>query len=823
MPVKIPAAAWKRNFNEKPPSKPAPMKVTPAFIFKMLPVVMRINSQARANRKMGLDNMFDPLKGMLSIQPVQGVPLGGLGGGSITRGWRGDFNRWQLRPGLYRYSSVPVDQFSLWVDRPGEAPHTLVLFPDKPEGTTLTGWNWGLKENSASYHALYPRAWTTYRQPAPGINLTCRQVSPLIPHNYQESSYPVGVFVWTIENTGKAEADVSLMFTFQNGSGAEDDLKGGHYNILERGDIPDGRVISAVLHHAHRQPRPLTKGQKLADQGIFEDPLQFAIAVKETGDVHVSYRTRFMTNSHGLDIWGDFSDDGRLENEEDRRVSPPGATIGAALAAKVKVPAGGTREIVFALAWDMPLARFASGEAWWRRYTKFYGREGTNAARIAQDAILNYPDWEAQIEAWQRPILDDPELPDWYKGLLFNESYYLTDGGTIWTDGREIPKEEGDGPLPEPEIGHFAYLESHEYRFYNTYDVHFYASWALAMLFPQLELSLQRDFAHSVAFEDASLITGWANGKKFPQKVKGCLPHDLGDPYLPWDSVNAYHFQDVSRWKDLNSKFVLQIYRDFKITGDRKFLEDTWEAVKQAVEYMQQFDHDHDGMIENQGYPDQTYDTWEAKGISAYSGGLWLACLRAAGEMAKEMGEPELSKSYLDQLFRAQKAYEALWNGNYYNYDLSGGKHQHSIMSDQLCGQWYALSSGLPGIVARDHAIKAYKAVYEHNVRGYFQGERGAVNGALLGGGPDLSNMQSKEMWTGTTFALAAAMLEHGLCEEAFQTAKGVYLSVYRDLGLWFQTPEAIDVDEVVRAIGYMRPLAIWAMQWSWEKLKAEA
>lgn len=42
--------------------------------------------------------------------------------------------------------------------------------------------------------------------------------------------------------------------------------------------------------------------------------------------------------------------------------------------------------------------------------------------------------------------------------------------------------------------GQFLYLEGHEYLMYNTYDVHFYASFALLQLWPQLELSLQKDF-----------------------------------------------------------------------------------------------------------------------------------------------------------------------------------------------------------------------------------------------------------------------------------------------------------------------------------------
>ena len=53
-----------------------------------------------------------------------------------------------------------------------------------------------------------------------------------------------------------------------------------------------------------------------------------------------------------------------------------------------------------------------------------------------------------------------------------------------------------DTTLPEHvrKYGRFGYLEGHEYRMVNTYDVHFYASFALIQLFPELELSIQYDF-----------------------------------------------------------------------------------------------------------------------------------------------------------------------------------------------------------------------------------------------------------------------------------------------------------------------------------------
>ena len=37
------------------------------------------------------------------------------------------------------------------------------------------------------------------------------------------------------------------------------------------------------------------------------------------------------------------------------------------------------------------------------------------------------------------------------------------------------------------------FLTGHEYRMYNTYDVHHYASFALIMLWPELQLTLQYD------------------------------------------------------------------------------------------------------------------------------------------------------------------------------------------------------------------------------------------------------------------------------------------------------------------------------------------
>jgi non-lysosomal glucosylceramidase len=105
--------------------------------------------------------------------------------------------------------------------------------------------------------------------------------------------------------------------------------------------------------------------------------------------------------------------------------------------------------------------------------------------------------------------------------------------------------------------------------------------------------------------------------------------------------------------------------------------------------YMEQFDKDKDGMIENEDFPDQTYDVWSMAGISAYCGGLWVAALQAASALAREVGDKASEKLFWDKYEKAKSVYSKLWNGSYFSYDDGDNKVSTSIQADQLAGQWY--------------------------------------------------------------------------------------------------------------------------------------
>ena len=76
-------------------------------------------------------------------------------------------------------------QFILTLRRNGETVYQQVLSSHKKKGKSLKSWSWEFPADQATYHALYPRAWTVYRIPEHSVTLTCRQISPIFPHDYK--------------------------------------------------------------------------------------------------------------------------------------------------------------------------------------------------------------------------------------------------------------------------------------------------------------------------------------------------------------------------------------------------------------------------------------------------------------------------------------------------------------------------------------------------------------------------------------------------------------------------------------------------------------
>ncbi len=184
--------------------------------------------------------------------PFHGMPLGGFGAGCIGRSHRGDFNLWHIDGGEHTFKSIPACQFSVF-EQIGEQTQAYALCTEPPEDGSLGSWSWypsvgagltnfsqgeqAILENpplqnsrpTGKYHALYPRSWFVYENVFQSA-LTCEQFSPIIPDNYQETSYPVAVFQWTTHNPTDKPITLSIMLTWQN-------MVGWFTNVLKSSEI----------------------------------------------------------------------------------------------------------------------------------------------------------------------------------------------------------------------------------------------------------------------------------------------------------------------------------------------------------------------------------------------------------------------------------------------------------------------------------------------------------------------------------------------------------------------------------------------------------
>ncbi|ODN01681.1 Non-lysosomal glucosylceramidase [Orchesella cincta] len=729
----------------------------------------------------------------LFIRLITGVPLGGIGSGSIGRGFKGEFCRYQMTPGRYQYNVVHANQFILTVmdDKGERLYHKVLSGTGAPAKGKLSSWDWSYNPADATYQGLYPRAWYTFQVPELDLKLVCKQISPVIPHNYEDSSLPSAVFVWDIQNNSNKNLSISLTFTFKNGDGSDADKK----------MKCSSQTFSSAINKLQ------VKGVAL-DHQICGNNTTYGIGCLEKPNQLVTCMNQFNLKT-GADIWSKLAETGKLDKEcctfDIKR-----GEMAVAVCCQSLITANQNSSMVFCLTWDQPEIIFPNKSVIFKRYLV----------------------WDNAIESWQRSVVSDEKLPDWFKSAIFNELYFVSDGGTLWLDydTLSLPKTVTQKDDIRAEVGRFAYLEAHEYRMYNTYDVHYYASVALAMLWPKLQLSLQYDMADAVNFEDTSRRTCLFDGVRCNRKDKDCVPHDVGDPCEePYTKINSYLIHDISDWKDLNLKFVLQVFRDYKFTKDDVYLHDMLPICNKLMKKSLQWDVDDDGMIENSGTADQTYDTWIMKGTSAYCGSLWLASLVSMIEMLKiskeYKGKDEDLSLYEKTLAKGKKSFhDKLWTGEYYKFDCSGSRKGDSIMSDQLSGHWWLSMCGIDDteIFPKANVQKAVKTIFDKNVCCVMNGTMGAINGIHADGTIDTYTIQSEETWTGVAYTVASMLINEGMVEEGFKTAEGIYRTVYEKIGMGFETPEALHHSKTYRAIGYMRPLAIWSVLHAWESKRKQ-
>ena len=775
-------------------------------------------------------------------------PAGGIGAGALEWTMSGNFRYWFLKPGWYVDETVRADQFHVFM-RSGKTRIARTLSTDAPSDKTLGAWAWGYPAGAGSYFALFPKSGFSYeKNPEFPVKLAVTQFSPVIPHNYRETSYPVAVYKWIAHNPASRPAEVSVMLTWENMVGWEPRLKsvvlpteyGWNRRVPGRVNevVREGRMTGVLFGRKDADPRTgnaLTGTMCIAAESI-------------PGRAEVFVQADFDPLSDGSGVWKTFSETGALSNAAVSRTTEGRDALAAALAVRLTLRPGERVEFPIVIAWDFPYAEFEPGARHLKKHTAFFGESGRNAAAIAREALAKWRDWERAVDDWQRTIVADRSLPDWFKQALINELYVLVET-SVWDAATNL----------------HTYLESADYLMYGTFDVDSYC-WHVLKLWPELEIENMRYFSRTVELEDAA-HKAYLYASVFPNEVPadklsyywsanktaGMVPHDIGSPRKrPWVVLNAFDWQNGNVWKDLNPKFPLRGLRAFLAGGskDADLLKKLFRSSVSALDTLEERFADRRSHLPlNEGIPDQTYDTWRMKGETAYVGLLWLAALKAAAAMGEAwigLGMDSLDgipvkhilAKYRSWFEAGRPALQKLWNekGGYFNIDAE----TDDIMTDQLFGVWYATMLGLEDdearrIVPRAQVRRALRTVFEKNVLGFGGGMLGAVNGRTSAG-TQLFSQQGDEVWVGTAYSLASNLILHGMREEGLRTAYGLYHVVYSPYGqgYFFKTPEAYlnpaelrwndrsrtYGDRLFRAMKYMRPGAVWAVYEALQKTR---
>jgi len=177
---------------------------------------------------------------------------------------------------------------------------------------------------------------------------------------------------------------------------------------------------------------------------------------------------------------------------------------------------------------------------------------------------------------------------------------------------------------------------------------------------------------------------------------------------------------------------ILRAYREHQMSADGTLLKDLWPNVKLAMQCLIKMDKG-DGLLD--GAQHNTLDAaWY--GSVAWLSGLYLASLRAAGEMAADMEDNSFAaecRAIADT--GRQNIVTRLFDGEYF-INLIDPKHLEALNSgsgceiDQVFGQSWAFQVGLGRVLPQKETRAALQSLWRYN----FSPDCGAYRQVYKGG-----------------------------------------------------------------------------------------
>lgn len=725
-----------------------------------------------------------------------GAPLGGIGTGFVEIRADGCFYEWQIfNSGPWareaRSTTAPPEpgpQYLRFVLRTGgvsgRAAQVRRLYLRSDENN-LYSLPMLQDVESIDYYAQFPITDLHYHDATLPVKVSARIFSPVIPGNARESATPGFHVVYTLENTGREKASVTLAGFMDNplasalaerkltntlsheggatrilmNTAAESDFPSGIGNMCFSVTGGDPSFITGTFHEYAwpgvadwRSPRagwmvisvieeliatgrlPDTNGE--TDPRIDLPPAASIDALSPAGVRDLMQRlgkdallARIFRDAHAANPNGGTEADRALLKEvvQDLTGGPRNAHLtwgSAALASTIGLEPGQRAEICFTLSWFFPNHLSVDGRFIGHMYSNWF----QDAAAVNSFLCTSYDRHRAATEKFAR-TLADTSLGD---AMAFSWSSQLSSlvTNTWWTKD-----------------GSYAIWEGLGCCGLSTTDVDFDGSFPIVALFPELKMSQMKQ-----------ILTF--------QNDQGQVPHNY--------SFDLHRVDNGFMRVDMNPQFVMMACRDYLWTGDRDYLTAVWPHVVRAMAFTESLDTNGDSL------PDrdtglQTYDQWRMRGTPSYIASLWIGALRAAVRMAKDLGKQDEAERWSKLLTSASLNFDKmLFNGDYYSLWADGQTRDELCMTDQVSGEWFSQLIGLPGTVSQQNLDRAMDSVFKHNFNPEFglHNATGPKNGANL---LALNNLQAGGLWSGIEFAFASFLIDHGRFADGVRIVEAIH------------------------------------------------
>jgi uncharacterized protein (DUF608 family) len=718
-------------------------------------------------------------------------PIGGIGTGSIALGAGGELKEWQIFNRVNKKASFPHSFFALWAKEDGKEPVAKRL-------QAKQWWYQGI--DKVEMVGEYPIAEVSFKDSQLPVEVKLNAYSPFVPQNAKDSGIPTAIFEFTIKNKTKKKIQVSFLSTLQNAVGytgfgpvigvANPTLGGNKNTVIQNKKF-------TAIHMTKDFPKSQISNPK---SQIDSDSQTFGTMTLAV----LGQEAKCLAQWDNLrSFWQTFSETGKLPNPgcegvvlpnkqtsnyetsgvqlPQNEISKTGRTWNGAIAVPRELAPDESCNITVLIAWHFPnhYVDFWEENTQYRignMYTNWFKDSLAVVDYVTQNfARLREPTFKF------RDSFYDSTLPYYVLDCIISQLSILRSQTLMWLEDGTVAGFEGCGS----DRGCCPMNCTHVWNYVQT----------MAYMFPELE----RNVRHT----DLTVI----------MQPNGMIPHRTNIPTsLPHKERDAI---------DGQAGEILEVYREYLMSQDKKFLDQHWQELKQAMKYLTDIcDTKKQGLLEGEQW--NTYDL-SLFGPNSFIGTLYLAALRAIEEMAKIQNEFQLAEQYHSLFEKGTKLLDkTLWNGEYYVQKVAFKKYPRlqygkGCLSDQVFGQWWAHILNLGYVLPPERIKKTLHSIFKYNWRkdlSDFQHTQrvfaeGTEAGLLCctwpkGGRPQDPILYCDEVWTGIEYQVAGHLIYEGLIKQGLQIVKAVrerYAGIKRNP--W---------NEIECGDHYARAMSSWAL-----------